>query len=84
MAWDLGHIVKEPCEGHCNSPYCKDDFKFRNIPIIVVHKLIDKNDYDWLYDTFEECFVRSTEKIFMKDSAETLLNKGNILKICID
>lgn len=84
MAWSLDTVVKEPCEGYYNSPYCKDDFKLRNIPIIVTHNLTNSDKYRWNYDEFQHCFAAATEKIFMGDSAETLLDKGEVLKIIIN
>lgn len=82
MAWPLDTVVKEPCEGYYNSPYCKDDFKLRNIPIIVTHKLV-QDEYRWAYSDFQNCFTASTEKIFMGDPGDTLEDKGTILEVNI-
>ena len=82
MAWSLDTVVKEPCEGYYNSPYCKDDFKLRNIPIIVTHKLV-QDEYRWAYSDFQDCFTAATEKIFMGDPVDTLEDKGTILKVNI-
>lgn len=84
MAWSLDTVAKEPCEGCYNSPYRKDDFKLRNIPIIVTHNLTSSDKYRWNYDSFQNCFVAAAEKIFMGDSAETLLKKGEVLKIVVN
>ena len=82
MAWPLDTVVKEPCEGYYNSPYCKDDFKLRNIPIIVTHKLV-QDEYRWAYSDFQDCFTAATEKIFMGDPVDTLEDKGTILEVNI-
>lgn len=80
VAWDLDCVVCEPCDGVNNSIYCKDDFKKRNIPIIVV-KYLKEDEYSWNYDIFNYCFINADEKIYIGDSADSLYNKGSILHI---
>lgn len=82
MAWDLDVVVAEPSDGCYSSSYCKDDFKYRNIPIIAIHKLKEK-EYAWEYEDFRSCFVKADEKVCMNDDATSLLNKGNVLKTCL-
>lgn len=39
IAFPFDSLVLEPCNGFLNSPYSKDDMKYRNVPcIVVVHK----------------------------------------------
>ena len=45
-------LVIEPCEGVCNSCWCKDDMKARRVPcIIVVPK--EKAEDSWYWQDFE-------------------------------
>ena len=37
-------LVLEPCDGHDNSRWCKDDMKARRVPCVIVAE-IDKDDY---------------------------------------
>lgn len=68
MAWDINTIVKEPCTGYCNSPYCKDDFKKRKVPVIVIHKVNAMAD----------------EKVYLGDPAEELIKMGEAITIEIN
>ena len=36
VAWDGDWLVLEPCNGTCNSRYCKDDMRGQRVPCIVV------------------------------------------------
>lgn len=36
--YDINWKIIEPCDGEINSTYCKDDFKKRNIPCVIVIK----------------------------------------------
>lgn len=44
VAWDAAWLVLEPCDGTCNSRYCKDDMREQKVPCIVVAKP-DESDY---------------------------------------
>lgn len=83
MAWDVNTIVKEPCAGHYNSPYRKDDFKKRNIPVVAVHR-VKGDEYNWMYDNFERCLAVADEKVYLGEPAEELIKKGEVLVIELD
>lgn len=36
VSFAFGDIVREPCEGHTNSPWAKEDFVARRCPCLVV------------------------------------------------
>ena len=49
--FDMNWIIVEPCSGEFNSSYCKDDFKNRKIPCVIVIKGEFAKKY-WLEDKY--------------------------------
>lgn len=45
--YDMNWLIIEPCSGEINSPYCKNEFKSRKIPCVIVIKgeLADRYSY---------------------------------------
>ena len=75
IAWGLDYAVCEPCDGYYNSPFCKVDFKKRNLPVIVAKKM---EKYEFI-DNFINCLTRADHKIFLGDSAVSLSEKGHMV-----
>ena len=75
IAWGLDYAVCEPCDGYYNSPFCKEDFKKRNLPVIVAKKM---EKYEFI-DNFINCLARADYKIFLGDSAVSLSEKGHMV-----
>ena len=51
-------IVLEPCCGHVDSRWRKDDMKARRVPCLVVMMpdVFDEDEYTWIYDNdFDRC-----------------------------
>lgn len=51
--FDFDDIVMEPCDGHSNSRFCKDDMRNRRVPCICVLPKEYQEEYTWYY-TFED------------------------------
>ncbi len=68
-----GDLIYEPCEGHLNSSYSKNDFVNRKVPcvIIVKHNGIDDNRIH----TFEDLLgYEKIIKIYFGDNIVEVLN----------
>lgn len=60
----------EPCEGHLNSPYCKNDMKSNAIPMFVVCRLDTEYIIEYKGMTFEQVISnKNSLPIYMKDTA---------------
>lgn len=56
IAFPFDSLVLEPCNGFLNSPYSKDDMKYRNVPCIVV---VPKHliNYKFMHEFDERVFA---------------------------
>ena len=62
LTFGFDEILVEPEHGHSNSPYCKDDFRTRAAPILVV---LPKNEWT---DDFEHALAHpKARRIYMGD-----------------
>lgn len=50
VAFDFDAYVSEPCDGHLNSPWCKQDMQLHAVPCIATLLLNDGRRDDWRYD----------------------------------
>lgn len=50
IGFPFDSLVLEPCDGFLNTPYSKDDMKYRNVPCIVVvpKHLLNYKNYNFL------------------------------------
>lgn len=67
IAFPFDYAVLEPCDGHCNSSWCKDDMKARKAPCIIVNP-----DPKWLHgDEFDyNLGDKKTIKFYFGDKME--------------
>lgn len=84
MAWPYDSCVMEPCNGCCNSAYSKNMFKKREVPVIAVRHIDGEPPNSWEYERFTDFITNVSEKIYLGDSAETLLEKGDVVIIVTD
>jgi hypothetical protein len=47
VAFPFDWIVSEPCDGHLNSPWSKEDMMERKVPMLAV---LPASGYSWKYD----------------------------------
>lgn len=60
--------VLEPCDGHANSNWCKEDMIKRKVPCVVVLRA-KGNDGDWRYDNFDAVLGNpKAEKYYFGDT----------------
>lgn len=80
IAWSPDYYVCEPCEGYCNSPYCKDDFVDRKAPVIITKKKSD-NDWSWDISKFDDMLKDENidAKIYIGDLLCDVVNKGIVI-----
>lgn len=73
IAFPLSTNVYEPCFGYDNSPYCKNDFLFREVPFLLFGQLNDA----WKYSDFEYLLdnVSTLNKLYIGDDWEEVLVK---------
>ena len=73
IAFPLFTNVYEPCFGYDNSPYCKKDFLFREVPFLLFGQLSDPwkySDYEYLLEN-----VPTLNKLYIGDDWEDVLVK---------
>lgn len=51
IAFPFNTLVLEPCDGHLNSCWCKDDMKKRRVPCIIAKPIITNEYYVEDFDT---------------------------------
>lgn len=70
VAWDLDHVVVEPCDGTINSPWCKDDMRARHVPVFAV---LSVGADRWMYEGMYGKVVGSdaATRVYMGDVVDT-------------
>lgn len=69
VAWDLDHVVVEPCDGQINSSWCKDDMRARRVPVFAV---LSVGADRWMYEGMYGKVVSNdaATRVYMGDVAE--------------
>ncbi len=83
VAIDFQDTVIEPCDCQMNSPYSKDDFRYRKVPCLIVIKKGDYPEKFSKFDTYQDfiCYEKSI-KIYFGDNIQDTLEKLGIAKNC--
>ena len=57
VALPLNWVVAEPCDGHANSSWSKDDMRDRRVPMVVTLEVDDADRWAWAgcFDTIANC-----------------------------
>ncbi len=61
VVFSFDTIIVEPCEGHNNSPFCKQDMIERKVPCIVIIEKLPKGHY-FIRDSFEKVLAHEKAK----------------------
>lgn len=77
FAFPYDYLVLEPCNGEYNSPWCKDDFKKRKTPCLII---VDRNafddDYYWYDSSYKEWVgYDKALKVYYEDNIDELAQK---------
>lgn len=65
--FDFDDVVLEPCDGHSNSRYSKDNMKHRDVPCICVLPAKYKGEYTWYYEFEDISNKEETIKYYLGD-----------------
>lgn len=78
--------VLEPCSGHLNSRWSKDDMMDRRVPMFAVIPVSEGREM-WQYELlkFEEAFMDDTSiPVYMGDHLDSLVNEGQKLIVAVE
>lgn len=69
VAYPIDCILSEPCDGHINSSWSKDDMRERRVCAFVVLDVDDDDSDRWRYeDSFEACVAHgAATRVFFGD-----------------
>lgn len=73
FAFPFDYLVLEPCDGEYNSPWCKEDFKKRKTPCIVIvpNAVWQEDGYSWRDDNYRLWVgCQNSLKIYFGDNDE--------------
>ena len=79
IGFDLDTLVLEPCSGYINSPFSKEDFKKRKVPVIITRKI---SENEWYYvPNYLNAIKSCDDKVYLGDDASVLYSLGEFLKV---
>lgn len=78
--FDFDDVVMEPCSGHSNSNWCKNDMRERKVPCICVLPKEYKEEYTWYYSFEDISNNENTIKFYFGDKIDETIENVIMLK----